>query len=80
MPQVAGRSGGAGEAVQAGVTGTVVRRPTDAGAASRAISELLGDQDLRRQMGRASRQRAEASFDYDKLAPRLAASLADVEG
>jgi phosphatidylinositol alpha-1,6-mannosyltransferase len=80
VPQVAGRSGGAGEAVQAGVTGTVVRRPTDAGAASRAISELLGDQDLRRQMGRASRQRAEASFDYDKLAPRLAASLADVEG
>jgi phosphatidyl-myo-inositol dimannoside synthase len=80
VPQVAGRSGGAGEAVQAGVTGTVVRRPTDAGAASRAISDLLSDQDLRRQMGRASRQRAEASFDYDKLAPRLAASLADVGG
>ena len=80
VPQVAGRSGGAGEAVQAGVTGTVVRRPTDAGAASRAISDLLGDQGLRRRMGRASRQRAEASFDYDKLAPRLAASLADVEG
>ena len=80
VPQVAGRSGGAGEAVQAGVTGTVVRRPTDAGAAARAISDLLGDQDLARQMGAASRQRAEASFDYDKLAPRLAASLADVEG
>ena len=30
--------------------------------------------------GAASRQRAEASFDYDKLAPRLAASLADVGG
>ena len=28
----------------------------------------------------ASRRRAEASFDYDKLAPRLAASLADVAG
>ncbi len=80
VPQVAGRSGGAGEAVQDGITGTVVRRPTDAGATARAIGGLLDDEDLRRQMGRASRQRAEASFDYDKLAPRLAASLADVEG
>jgi phosphatidylinositol alpha-1,6-mannosyltransferase len=80
VPQVAGRSGGAGEAVQAGVTGTVVRRPTDAGAAARAIGDLLGDPELRRRMGTASRQRAEASFDYDKLAPRLAASLANVEG
>jgi phosphatidylinositol alpha-1,6-mannosyltransferase len=80
VPQVAGRSGGAGEAVESGVTGTVVRRPTDAGAVARAIGELLGDQDLRGRMGRASRQRAEASFDYDKLAPRLAAALADVEG
>ncbi len=33
-----------------------------------------------RAMGTASRRRAEASFDYDKLAPRLAASLADVAG
>jgi phosphatidylinositol alpha-1,6-mannosyltransferase len=80
VPQVAGRSGGAGEAVQAGITGTVVRRSTNVGAAARAIDELLADQDLRGQMGWASRQRAEASFDYDKLAPRLAASLADVEG
>jgi phosphatidylinositol alpha-1,6-mannosyltransferase len=80
VPQVAGRSGGAGEAVLDGVTGAVVRRPTDAGAASRAIGDLLVDDELRRQMGDASRQRAEASFDYDKLAPRLAASLADVEG
>jgi phosphatidylinositol alpha-1,6-mannosyltransferase len=80
VPQVAGRSGGASEAVQAGTTGTVVRRSTDAGAAARAIGELLAQPELRERMGRASRQRAEASFDYDKLAPRLAAALADVEG
>ncbi len=80
VPQVAGRSGGAGEAVVTGITGTVVRRPTDAGAAARAIGDLLGNADLRLAMGRGSRQRAEASFDYDKLAPRLAAALADVEG
>jgi len=80
VPQVAGRSGGAGEAVAAGITGTVVRRSTDAGAAARAIGDLLADPDLRATMGEASRKRAEASFDYDKLAPRLAASLADVGG
>ncbi len=79
VPQVAGASGGAGEAVADGETGLVVRRPTDAGTAARAIGRLVGDDSLRRQMGTASRRRAEASFDYDKLAPRLAASLADVE-
>jgi phosphatidylinositol alpha-1,6-mannosyltransferase len=80
IPQVAGASGGAGEAVVDGETGLVVRRPTDAGAAARAIARLLGDDPWRQRMGAASRRRAEASFDYDKLAPRLAASLADVEG
>jgi glycosyltransferase involved in cell wall biosynthesis len=77
---VAGASGGAGEAVEDGRTGLVVRRPTDVGAATRAIGRLLGDQALRSEMGDASRRRAEASFDYDRLAPRLAASLADMEG
>jgi phosphatidylinositol alpha-1,6-mannosyltransferase len=80
VPQVAGGSGGAGEAVEHGVTGLVVNRPTDAAAAARAMARLLGDDELRLQMGTEGRQRAEASFDYDKLAPRLAASLADVTG
>ncbi len=80
VPQVAGASGGAGEAVEDGVTGSIVRRPTDVGAATRAIARLLGDPGLGTAMGTASRHRAEASFDYDRLAPRLAASLADMEG
>ncbi len=80
VPQVAGASGGAAEAVVDGETGFLVRRPTDAGEAAGAIARLLADQELRTQMGAASRHRAEASFDYDKLAPRLASSLADVEG
>ena len=63
-----------------GSPGLVVRRPTDVGAVARAIGDLLADADLRARMGAASRRRVEASFDYDKLAPRLAASLADVEG
>ena len=40
VPQVAGASGGAGEAVEDGVTGVLVRRPTDAGDAARAIAGL----------------------------------------
>ena len=57
-----------------------VRKSTDVAAVAQAIAELLDDQDRRIEMGQAARRRAEASFDYDKLAPRLAASLADVEG
>ncbi len=80
IPQVAGASGGAEEAVVDGETGFLVRRPTDVGEVASAIARLLADPELRSKMGASSRRRVEASFDYDKLAPRLASSLADVEG
>ena len=80
VAQVAGASGGAGEAVEDGVTGVVVRRPTEAGRVARAIADLLADPEGRRAMGVAARRRAEASFDYDLLAPRLARSLGDGGG
>jgi phosphatidyl-myo-inositol dimannoside synthase len=80
IPQVAGRSGGAEEAVVEGSTGFMVRRPTDAVSVAATIRTLLEDGPLRERMGAASRLRAEASFDYDRLAPRLAAALSDVEG
>jgi phosphatidylinositol alpha-1,6-mannosyltransferase len=79
VPQVAGASGGAGEAVEDGVTGVVVRRPTEAGDVAWAIGGLLGDPERARSMGEAARRRAEASFDYDLLAPRLSSSLADAQ-
>ncbi|HLH29350.1 MAG TPA: glycosyltransferase family 4 protein [Acidimicrobiales bacterium] len=80
VPQVAGRSGGSAEAVVDGETGIVLRRPTDAGAAADALGRLLCDRALGARMGAAGRARAEASFDDDKLAPRLAAALAAVGG
>ena len=80
VPQVAGRSGGSDEAVLDGETGVVVGRPTDVGAAASAIGRLLCDRELALRMGTAARARAEASFDDDKLAPRLAAALAAVGG
>ncbi len=80
VPQVAGRSGGADEAVEHGVTGLVVDDPRDPGALARALRRLLADPELRTRMGRAARARAEESFGYDLLARRLAAALAGVPG
>jgi phosphatidyl-myo-inositol dimannoside synthase len=75
VPQVAGDSGGAAEAVADGETGLVMRDPDDAAAAAAAFEALLDDAPLRSRMATASRQRAEAEFSYDVLAARLAASL-----
>lgn len=78
VPQVAGRSGGAEEAVLDGETGVLVDDPSDPEQAASAIRSLLDDPERRRQMGVSARRRAEASFDYNVLAPRLAQSLAGV--
>ena len=75
VPQVAGASGGAAEAVADGVTGFVVDPPTDVDAVTAALARLLDDADLRATMGRAARTRAEEEFDEDLLARRLARAL-----
>ncbi|MHB8219691.1 MAG: glycosyltransferase family 4 protein [Acidimicrobiales bacterium] len=77
IPQVAGTSGGAAEAVDDGETGVVVRHPDDPGAVAEALRRLLVDPELRRRMGAAARRRAVASFDYARLAPRLADALSE---
>jgi phosphatidylinositol alpha-1,6-mannosyltransferase len=71
VPAVAGRSGGAHDAVVDGETGYVVE-PRDVDAASAAIGRLVGDDALRARLGAAARARAEREFSYDVLAPRLA--------
>ena len=78
VPQVAGDSGGASEAVLDGVTGLVVGCPEDPGALAEALRSLLADPTRRRRMGRAARARVEESFDHDRLASRLADALAEV--
>jgi phosphatidyl-myo-inositol dimannoside synthase len=75
VPQVAGESGGAAEAVDDGVTGVVVRHPEDPDEVAAALEALLDDPARRAGMGRASRQRAVAEFSYEVLAERLGASL-----
>ena len=44
------------------------------------LRRLLGDEPLRRAMGDAARRRAVASFDYARLAPRLADAIAHLGG
>lgn len=77
VPQVAGNSGGAAEAVADGETGFVVDDPTDVAAVADALRRLLTDAELRVRMGQAGRDRALAGFDYDHLAPKLAAAIED---
>ena len=71
VPQVAGRSGGAAEAVEHEETGLVVDDPTDVEVVAEAIGDLLGDEEARRSMARAGRQRVEREFSYEVLADRL---------
>jgi phosphatidyl-myo-inositol dimannoside synthase len=76
VPQIAGASGGAAEAVAHGVTGLVVDTPGDAVAAAGALATLLDDPERRATMGAAARRRVEDELAYDVLARRLAEVLA----
>jgi phosphatidylinositol alpha-1,6-mannosyltransferase len=78
VPQIAGASGGAPEAVLHGVTGLVVDHPDDPGEVAEALRALLADPTRRRRMGRAARTRVAESFDTGVIASRLADALAGV--
>ena len=75
VAQLAGRSGGASEAVVDGSTGLVVDHPADVTSVAGALSCLLDDDDLRQRLGAEARRRAVSEFDYDYLARRLHEAL-----
>jgi phosphatidylinositol alpha-1,6-mannosyltransferase len=76
VPQIAGNSGGASDAVLDGVTGFVV---DDAAEAAARIAELLDNPTRAAEMGKAARQRAQLDFAYDDLAARLDVALQKAE-
>ncbi|MCU1498850.1 MAG: glycosyltransferase [Acidimicrobiales bacterium] len=78
VPQIAGRSGGAHEAVDDGRTGLVVQDPTSVDELVAVLRSVLDDPERRRAMGAASRARSEAEFGYDVLAARLGAALGEL--
>jgi phosphatidylinositol alpha-1,6-mannosyltransferase len=75
VPQVAGDSGGAADAVTDGETGLIARQPDDEHAVAGLIARLLDDEPSRLAMGRAGRRRAVDEFAYDLLAARLDEAL-----
>ena len=71
VPAVAGRSGGAHEAVVDGETGYVVE-PRDVGAVRAALGRAVRrSAGLRARMGRAARARAVGEYSYEDSSRRL---------
>ncbi|MBW3657670.1 MAG: glycosyltransferase family 4 protein [Actinobacteria bacterium] len=77
VPAVAGRSGGAPEAVRDGRTGAVVDG-TDAGDVARTVSRLLTDPAGRAAKGDAGRAWVEERWSWTVIADRFRALLEDV--
>lgn len=75
VPQLAGRSGGAAEAVEDGVSGLIVDRPDSVNDVAAALNALLDDPARLSDMGSRSRQRAVEHFTYDLLSARLSSAL-----
>jgi len=74
LPVVAGRSGGAPDAVREGETGHVVDGRDVTGVARR-VAGLLADPDRARRAGAAGRAWVEAEWRWDVLAARMTALL-----
>ena len=79
VPQIAGRSGGAHEAVEDGLTGIVVDRPRSATEAARVLRELAIDPERRAKLGEAARRRAVEAFDHARLAADLQRAIDETE-
>ena len=80
LPAVATRCPfGPDEIVEDGVTGKLVDIG-DAAAVARAIVEIAGDAERRREMGEGARARARARYDLSQVMPRWEELLAAVVG
>lgn len=75
VPQIAGNSGGAAEAVAHGETGLVIDDPEDVQSVTDAMARLLDDDELRASMAARSRTRVVEEFSYDILSRRLGETL-----
>lgn len=74
-PVVAGRSGGAVEAVADGETGILVDAPDSPEAVAEALRKLLSDPDLCQRLGKAGRVRVTEKYDWRLLARQVAEIL-----
>lgn len=74
LPVIAGRSGGAAEALLDGETGILVP-PDDPDAILKGVRRLLLDADLRRRMGQAGRRWVENEMNWDRAAAEFVRAL-----
>jgi phosphatidylinositol alpha-1,6-mannosyltransferase len=75
VPQVAGLSGGAHEAVTDGSSGLVVEQPNNSDYVAEALRSILGNPDVADRMSKESRSRVTSELSYDLLAQRLERAL-----
>jgi len=71
VPVVAGAAGGIPEVIVEGETG-FLHPPEDLPLFETRLAQLLGDADLRAQLGQAARQRIEAQFSVSGMARKYA--------
>jgi phosphatidylinositol alpha-1,6-mannosyltransferase len=76
LAQIAGRSGGSGDAVLDGLTGVVLKDPRSVPDLAIAIEQLLVDVARRRIYATRAREVAVSEFSWDVLARSLAQGLA----
>ncbi|MBU1032369.1 MAG: glycosyltransferase family 4 protein [Patescibacteria group bacterium] len=74
IPSVAGKSGGATEAVKHNKTGFLVR-PNDVDDIEEAVEKLLKDEELRKKLGEEAKKRVEEEFGWGERWRKLACSL-----
>ena len=65
-PVIAGRSGGATDAVEDQVSGILINNPEDPKEVAGAILKLLSDESLAKRMGESGKKRAQEYFNWDK--------------
>jgi phosphatidyl-myo-inositol dimannoside synthase len=75
VAQIAGRSGGSGDAVSDGETGVVLDHSRSVGDLATAMSSLLSDADRRDRFGLLARDVAVRKFSWDRLADVLGNGL-----
>jgi phosphatidylinositol alpha-1,6-mannosyltransferase len=73
-PVVGGRSGGVADALEDGVTGSLVD-PSDPEEVAYQLIRLLSDADLAQRMGRAGRERVLTSYTWDRIAAKFSEKL-----
>ena len=77
-PVVACNYGGTPEVVADGVTGILLEYG-DVDALADRLIQLLGDEDLRRNMGEAGRQRVEEHYTFEHFRRRLVGVLTEAD-